>query len=106
MPRAPQVNRYQIGDQVRLSANFTNATNSPSDPSSINLRIVVGSVDVNMTYPNTTAIVKAGVGSFYYDLDVASPGQFYFRWRGYGDTVAAEYHTIMVHTPPAPFLGS
>lgn len=99
-------NEYQIGDLVRLSANFENTSNSPSDPSSIFLRIVVGSADDQFTYPTTTAIVKDGVGSYHYDLAVNSPGHHYYFWRGFGDVQAAEFGDLLVHTPFSPFIGS
>jgi hypothetical protein len=99
-------NYYQIGDQVRLYANFTDVSCVPADPSSIFLRVVVGSADDQFTYPTTTAIVKSGVGSYYHDLDIASPGQHHIYWRGYGSVRAAEYHTLHVNTPQTPFTGS
>lgn len=99
-------NEYQIGDQVRISANFTDVSCVPADPSSLSLRIVVGSADEEFFYPAGSEIIKAGVGSYYYDIDINSPGQHLIRGRGWGSVKAAEYWTFHVHTPMGPFLGS
>ena len=100
------INGYQIGDGIRLHGNFTDISCVAADPSSVFLRYVVGSSDLQFTYPNTNAIVKQGVGSYYHALTVESPGEYWYYWRGNGTIQAAEYHAFIVHTPPPPFLGS
>lgn len=97
-------NAYQIGDGLRLHANFTNISCVAADPSSIFLRIVNNSSDLQYTWPTTNAITKAGVGSFYHSITVETPGEYFYYWRGYGDVQAAEYGAIIVHSPPAPFV--
>jgi hypothetical protein len=99
-------NYYQIGDQVRLSANFTDSNSVAADPSSLSIRVIVGSADNEFAYVTDAEVIKSGVGSYYYDIDVASPGQHFVRWRGWGNVRAAEYTTFFVNTPMSPFLGS
>jgi hypothetical protein len=96
-------NEYEIGDCVRVHGNFLNSSSVSADPSSIFFRLVVGSSDIQYTYPTTTAIVKSDVGSYFVDVDINSPGEHWYYWRGYGDVCAAEYCMFMVHTPPFPF---
>lgn len=100
------INGYQIGDGIRIHGNFTDISCVAADPSSVYFRIVVGSSDLAYTYPNTNAITKAGVGSYYHALTVESVGEYWFYWRGYNAVEAADYGAFIVHTPPTPFLGS
>ena len=100
------INGYQIGDGIRIHGNFTDISCVAADPSSVYFRIVVGSSDLEYTFPNTNAIVKAGVGSYYHSLTVESVGEYWFYWRGYNAVEAADYGAFIVHTPPFPFLGS
>ena len=99
-------NSYQIGDGIKIHGNFTDISCVAADPSSVFLRIVVGSADLQFTYPTTTAITKTGVGSYEHAITVESPGEYWYYWRGYGSIEAADYGAFLVNTPPPPFLGS
>ena len=94
---------YQIGDLVRLHGNFLNASSAAADPSSIFFRIVVGSADIQYTWPATNAVAQTGTGSFYVDFSVQSAGEHWYYWRGYGTVQAADYGAFEVATPPYPF---
>lgn len=97
-------NKYQIGDGLRIHANFTDISCVAADPSSIYFRLIVGSADLAYTWPTTNAIVKSDTGSFYHAITVESPGEYLFYWRGYGSVQAAEYGSFIVHTPPSQFM--
>lgn len=94
---------YQKGDLVRVFGNFKNASSVAADPGSVYFRMVVGSADVQYTWPTTNAIGQTGTGSFYVDVTVESPGQHFYYWRGYGTVQAGVYGAFDVATPPAPF---
>lgn len=98
-----QQKAYQIGDLVRLHGNFLDSTSTAADPSSVFFRLVVGSADIQYTWPATTAISRSGVGSFHVDFSVESTGEHWYYWRGYGNVQAADYGAFQVHTPPSPF---
>lgn len=94
---------YQIGDLVRLHGNFLNSSSAATDPSSIFFRLVVGSADIQYTWPATNAVATTGTGSFYVDFSVESAGEHWYYWRGYGNVQAADYGAFIVATPPYPF---
>lgn len=101
-----QQKAYQIGDLVRVHGNFLDSTSTAANPSSLFFRIVVGSSDIQYTWPTTNAVAQTGTGSFYVDFSVQSAGEHWYYWRGYGNVQAAEYSAFLVHTPPPPFFGS
>jgi len=94
---------FEIGDLIRIHGNFLDSTSTAANPSSIFFRIVVGSSDIQYTWPATNAVAQSGVGSFYVQFDVLSPGEHWYYWRGYGNVQAARYGAFMVATPPFPF---
>jgi len=78
---------YDIGDQRRLTGNFTNVNNAPADPGAIALTIrepdgvQIAKTEADMQNPAT--------GEWYYDFTIAKPGRHIVRWAGSGAIIAA-----------------
>lgn len=82
--------RYDVGDRVRVYAEFRNEEGVPAAPTTIVARVKppVGNV-VSYTYGSAAELVQLSAGSYYIDIDVSAPGEWYYRWEGTGDVVAA-----------------
>ncbi len=90
-------NFYDRGDVVRLSANFTNISNSPTDPTTVVLRIKQPDATVSVVnYPGGD-IVRDGTGQYHYDLSIAEAGDWYYRFEGSGAVQAASETLFHVH---------
>lgn len=80
------------GDTVRLSASFTDSAGASADPTTVVLRLSVNGDESSLTY-GASAIVKPGVGSYYYDYVVPTAESFYeiiYRWEGTGAVTSAQ----------------
>jgi len=76
-------NIYDVGDGVRVSANFT-VSDVATDPTSVVLTITDPSGNVGTSTPSTS-----GTGAYYEDIIVDEPGAWYSRFDGTGAVVAA-----------------
>lgn len=76
------VNTYDIGDVVRLSANF-NDTTQDVDPAGVVFKIKtpVGTV-VTLTFGVDAAVVKSSTGDYYVDYEPTTEGIYYYRAAG------------------------
>lgn len=76
---------HDIGDRVRLYAQFLNDSLVSADPAVVRLRIKhpdTGTVTTH-TYPGAgTQIVKVSVGNYRLDLTPDFKGRWDFRWEG------------------------
>jgi hypothetical protein len=76
------VNTYDIGDVVRLSANF-NDTTQDVDPAGVTFKIKtpVGTV-VTLVYGVDGAVVKDSTGDYHVDYEPPVEGTYYYRAVG------------------------
>lgn len=88
---------YDIGDRVRVTAEFRSLTGTLTDPTTIvfKLRSPRGTV-TQLEYGVDTALVRESVGRYYSDVDLNLPGTWCYRWAGTGAVQAAEEGTIVV----------
>lgn len=84
---------YQVGDSVRLRANFTNLAGVATDPTAVTVRIRSPLGVVTTPAATNDALT---VGAFYYDLTVTSAGTWFYRFEGTGAVTAADEDTIQV----------
>jgi len=77
-------NFYDAGDVVRLTANFTDISNNPADPTAVVLRVKQPDTTVTVfNYPGGT-IVRDGTGAYHYDLSITESGDHYYRFEASG----------------------
>ena len=82
---------YDIGDQVRLSALFTNAAGVGTNPTKTLL--LVRAPDSDETEPT---IVSDGNGAYHYDLSLDEAGKWHWRWVGTGTVETASEGELVV----------
>ena len=80
---------YDRGDVVRLTANFTNLSNTPSDPSAVILRIKQPDASISVHNFPSGDIVKDSTGVYHFDLSISDSGDYYYRFEGTGSVQAA-----------------
>lgn len=76
---------YVVGQQIRLSAVFTDLTGAAVDPTAVTC-----SVQAADGTESTPAPVKDSVGHYHVDVTIVKPaGTWYYRFAGTGAAVGA-----------------
>lgn len=84
------VNSYDLGDQVRLSAVFTDADGVTVEPTVITVKYSDPTGDVTeLTYGVDVAVTQEAAGSYYVDFVPSRAGQWRYRWESSGTVTAA-----------------
>lgn len=84
-------NVHDVGDRVRVWAEFKTAAGVAADPSTVVCKYQDPSGnETTVTYP--TSIVQVSTGVYYLDIDVDEAGTWYYRWNGTGDVKASGEH--------------
>ena len=84
------MNRYDVGDVVRMRASFTNSAGTAVDPSSVSFQYRPPiDVTTSLAYDTDAALVKSSTGVYYADINVSSSGVWKYRWNGAGSNAAA-----------------
>ena len=82
---------YDTGDLVRITNTFTNFAGAGTNPTTVVLTIrTPAGVD------STPATVSDGSGAYHYDLTLAEPGEYFYRWTGTGAIVAVVEGVVVV----------
>lgn len=99
------MNFYEVGDLVRITANFTNEAGAAADPTTVTLlvklRYVIGSTATTYTYPAN--IIKDSTGNYHLDFQPTTEGIWDYRWVGTGSVTAAGENAFNV--PDSQFFG-
>jgi len=84
---------YDTGDLVRITNTFTNFAGAGTNPTTVVLTIrTPAGVD------STPATVSDGSGVYRYDLTLAEPDEYFYRWTGTGVIVTAIEDVVVVQT--------
>lgn len=88
--------KYDIGDTVRVTGTFTDSTDTVRDPGAVNLTVksAKGKM-VQYTYAGGD-ITKASTGVYYKDLDIDTPGRWFYRFWSTGNYKAAGEESFLV----------
>lgn len=87
---------YDIGDQVRLTAQFQDEAGALIDPESVVLQIRDGAgAQTTYTYPGP-GVAHDGIGQYHYDLTLTVGGTWVYRWEGTGHPQTAEEGQLAV----------
>jgi hypothetical protein len=83
---------YDIGDLVRETGTFKNASSALTDPTKVYLDIQKPSGTISYaTYSaGTTAITRTGVGVYYKDIPCTGQGIYEYRWHSTGTVYTAQ----------------
>lgn len=73
-------NTYDLGDLVRCSGTFTDATSILVDPTVVKASIQnPAGTDTTYTYGTDAALVRDSAGAYHVDVSATSAGRWYYR---------------------------
>jgi hypothetical protein len=82
---------YDKGDLVRVSAAFTNAAGTATDPTGVTLKVInPAGTQTTYTYGVGSDVVKSGTGGYYADITADTAGDWHYQWAGSGAVVAVQ----------------
>ena len=102
------MNSYIAGSLVTVSATFTNASGTPTDPTTVTLQVgrLGSGVSVSTysggTTTGTYAITKVSTGNYAANIDTTSlpQAQWTYEWYGSGTLQAINYGVFAVTSNP------
>ena len=91
------VNTYQLGDLVRCSGPFTNASDAAIDPSEVYFQVKNPSNQTTTYhYGQHAQLVKDSTGNYHVDIDADLCGTWYYRFYSTGTGQAADENSFIV----------
>ena len=83
-------NEYDVGDLVRVTLQFTDSSSQPADPSTVRgkLRDPAGQT-TTYVFGTDPELIQDSSGTYHFDIDVATPGEWRYRGEGTGAVQAA-----------------
>lgn len=85
------MNKYDIGDQVRLSVAVTNSAGTATSPTTVTC--TVRKPDASSA---SLSVVNDSIGNYHADVTPDQVGQWDYRWAGTGALVVAEEGSFYV----------
>ncbi len=91
------MNSYDKGDVVRCRGAFTNNLDAPIDPTNIFFKLEDPTgTQITKQYGVDIAVIREGVGSYYYDVDADIEGYYRYRFSSTGTGKAADDQRFVV----------
>lgn len=90
--------RFDIGDRVRLRAEFRDVDGFVADPTTVTLAVLRPGDSASAAVSTT----KDATGVYHGDHEPDTAGTWTYRFAGTGDLVAAEEGTFTVRTRVVP----
>ena len=92
-----EVNHYDLGDRLKLTAQFSNEDYDPEDPTTVTCKIKKPDTEVeSYVYLTDIEVVRDGIGSYYMFYSPQTAGRYVQRWEGTGLVEAAEEREFYV----------
>lgn len=92
---------YNKGDLVRVTAAFEDISGTPVDPTTVSLKTLDPSGNVDEYTYAGGAVTKASTGNYYKDVDADEEGDWHCWWEATGSGEGAEPVQFVV--APTPF---
>jgi len=91
-------NVYDVGDLVRVSAVFKNASAVATDPTAISFKYRKPSTGVvtTLVYPTDAALVRDSQGNYHVDISITEKGVWIHKFIGTGAVQAVEESNFVV----------
>lgn len=86
------MNKWDVGDVVRLSVAFTSGGDAV-DPDNVAVRVRTPSGT-----ESSVAVVRTAAGNYTADITVNEPGVWWYRVSGEGDASSASEHSFLART--------
>jgi hypothetical protein len=81
---------YDIGDAVRVSGAFADASGVATDPTTLTLIVLEPSAtETPYVYGEDAEVVRDSAGAFHFDLTLTAAGTWLYRWVATGAVTAA-----------------
>ena len=94
------ISTYELGNVLRVTGTFRNLAGTAVDPTVVKFRYRAPGQDaVTLTYPDNAALVKAGTGIYYYDIDLSAAGTWFYKFFSTGTNQAANESQFVVDLP-------
>jgi hypothetical protein len=92
------MNAFTVGELVRVSGVFTNASDAPADPGAVLFKYKNPAGVVTSLAAGNPAIIHGAAGHYYVDIDANAPGQWWWKMYSTGAGQAAEEGSFAVET--------
>jgi hypothetical protein len=92
---------FHKGDDVRVEADFVDINDVPVDPTTVTLKVMDPSGNIDEYTYALGGVIKASVGSYYKDVDADEEGDWHCWWVSTASGKAAEPTQFVVE--PTPF---
>jgi hypothetical protein len=90
-------NEYYPGQEVRISASFSNLANVATDPSSVTIKVKSPSESVEtFVYGTDSELAKDGTGLYHLNYTPDIHGVWFYRVESTGPATAAKEGTFVV----------
>lgn len=93
------INSFDVGDLVRLTADFTNIAGTHFDPAAVFCKVKTpAGVTTTYQYSVDVSVVKDSTGVYHLDVDANLPGNWQVRWYSTGTGQAAAEDVFHIKT--------
>ena len=91
------MNSYDKGDQIRVTGTFTNAARTAIDPDDVFFKKITPSgTATTYEYGEDAELERSAKGIYHVDVDIDTPGTWYFRMHSTGSGKAAREAQVSV----------
>jgi hypothetical protein len=91
------MNTYEQDNVVRVSVTFKDAAGVLADPTTVKLRVKIGSAEPSeYVYGTDSEVMRDSAGLYHADLAVNAPGTWRYKWLGTGTVTAADENSFKV----------
>jgi len=95
-PSPRQVDRYDVGDLVRVVASYVGTDGlTPAKPSYVQVQVMNPLGSVATAAFGSGSVVQVGSAAYAHDFTITHPGSYFYRWLGTGLVQAAEVWELL-----------
>lgn len=91
------MNSYDVGDLVRVSSTFTDATGTVADPAAVTASYrAPGGTETDLIYGVDAELVRDSAGVYHMDISAGEAGTWVYRFASTGSGQAAAEGSFFV----------
>lgn len=94
-------NTYDIGNVIRLTGTFRDASGTLVDPTIIQLNVRPYGGEIETFTFEADQVLFLSTGIYYYDYTPLTAAKYFYRFIGGGDVIAAGDNSFDVSASPA-----
>ena len=95
-PDPREVDRYDVGDLVRVVASYVGTDGvTPANPSMVTVQVMNPLGSVATARFGVSSVVQVGSAAYAHDFTITNPGSWFYRWEGTGNVQAAEVWSLL-----------